>query len=256
MKLHYYLVMALAITLLAPQQASAHEPGSEEVVFVPRKFYFSNSFDGSLFTTAIDNGVFPLNGGTPTTLGTVRFTYFINTGFNLNYNFNNYIGLFTGLGVKNIGFIEKIKTLDSTIKRRTYNVGLPIGIKFGNVKRKNYGFIGGGVDIPFNFKEKGYVKRGDKDKFNEWFSDRTPSYMPYGFAGISLNPGIYIKVQYYPNNFLNPAFTETTTVNGNTVTSTPYALYDVSLLMFSIGLDIRYSQKMKIKHKEHHESMM
>lgn len=256
MKLHISLFFLLLAGLTLPKTTSAHEPGSDEVVFYPKKFYLSNSFDGMLFTTAFDRSAFNLNGGMPTTVGTLRFTYFFNTGFNVHYDFGDHVGIFSGAGIKNIGFIEKIKPLDSTVKRRVYTIGAPLGIKFGNLKRKNYGFIGGGVDFPFNYKEKGYVKRGDKDKFNEWFSDRTPAIMPYGFAGISFSPGIFVKVQYYPANFLNPSFSETQVFNGTNVTVKPYSLYDISLLMFSIGLDIRYSNKMKIKHKEHHEPMM
>ncbi|MCB0697660.1 MAG: hypothetical protein KDC07_09865 [Chitinophagaceae bacterium] len=256
MKLRHLLVLALMQTAIFPASAFAHQPGDDEIVFYPKKLYLSNSFDGTLITTAFDNGVLPLNGGIPTTIGTPRITWFLNTGFNLNYDFSSTVGIFTGLGIKNMGFIEKIKPLDSTVKRRVFAAGLPIGIKVGNLKRKTYGFIGGGVDVPLNYKEKGYIRRGAKDKLNEWFSDRTAAYMPYGFVGVSFAPGVYFKVQYYPNNFMNPDFVETDATLGAGIGAKPYSRYDVSMLMFSIGLDIRYSNKMKIKHKEHHETMM
>lgn len=253
MNFRHFLVMTIMLATVLPVASFAHQPGDDEIVFAPKKLYLSNSFDGALITTAFDNGLLPLNAGLPTTLGTPRFTWVLNTGFDVNYDFNSTIGIFTGLGLKNIGFIEKIKPLDSTIKRRVFALGLPIGIKIGNLKKKTYAFFGGGVDVPINYREKGFVKRGDKDKFNEWFSDRTAAYMPYGFVGVSTKPGIYLKVQYYPTNFMNPDYVETTTTP---LVVKPYSLYDVSILMFSIGLDIRYSNKMKIKHKEHHETMM
>lgn len=253
MKFRHFPVMAIMLATVLPVASFAHQPGDDEIVFAPKKLYLSNSFDGALITTAFDNGLLPLNAGLPTMLGTPRFTWILNTGFDLNYDFNGTIGIFTGLGLKNIGFIEKIKPLDSTIKRRVFTLGLPIGIKIGSLKKKTYAFFGGGVDVPVNYREKGFVKRGDKDKFNEWFSDRTAAYMPYGFVGVSTKPGIYFKVQYYPTNFMNPDFVEPTI---NPIVVKPYSLYDVSILMFSIGLDIRYSNKMKIKHKEHHETMM
>lgn len=246
-----FLLVLLQATIITSSFAQ-----NEEVVFRPKKIYFSNSFDGAIITTGIDKGLFPLNGGRATTVGTPRFTYFFNTGFNFNFDFNQHIGVFTGLGIKNIGFIEKITVSDSTIKRRVYTIGLPLGLRVGNIKKKTYAFIGGGVDIPFNYKEKRFVRRGNKEKFNEWFSDRTPSYMPYGFVGVSFKPGIYFKVQYYPNNFMNPNFTETITVNGVAVPSTPYIRHDIELLMFSIGFDIRYSNKMKIKKTESTEVQM
>lgn len=252
---HYFLLVLLNLGIISAP-SFAQESGTSEVVFVPRKLYFSNSFDGALITTAIHSGAFPLSLTMPTSVNTPRFSYFWNTGFNLNYDFSDHIGLFTGLGLKNIGFITKVKPLDSTIKRRVYALGLPVGIRVGNLRKKTYGFIGGGVDLPFNYKEKGFVRRGNKDKFNEWFSDRTAAYMPYAFAGVSFKPGIYFKVQYYPANFMNPDYTTTTNVSGTTVVTKPYAVYDIQLLMFSIGIDIRYTNRLKIQKKPHQETMM
>jgi len=255
MNFRRFFALALIQTVICSQVVSAHQPGDDEVVFTPKKLYLSNSYDGALFTAMFDNGPLPLNGGLPTSVNTVRFTWFLNTGFNLSYDFSSSVGIFTGLGLKNIGYIEKIKPLDSTIKRRVYTIGLPVGIKVGNLRRKTYGFLGGGVDVPFNYREKGYIKKGDKDKYNEWFSERTAAYMPYGFVGVSLNPGIYFKLQYYPGNFMNPDFVEDN-ANVGTVGTKPYTRHDLQMLMFSVGIDLRYSNKMKIKHKEHHETLM
>lgn len=256
MKLRKFIAPATLLMLMW-SAASAQNSADADVVFAPKKFYLSSSLDGALFTTAMHFGSFPLNAGVPTTVGTPRFTYYgINTGLNVNYDFNRTIGVFTGIGLKNIGFIEKIKPLDSTIKRRVWSIGAPIGVKVGNLRKKTYVFLGGGVDIPFNYKEKGFVRRGDKDKFNEWFSDRTAAFMPYGFVGVSFKPGLFFKVQLYPGNFMNPDYTESVTVGGVTVTNKPYSVYDIEILMFSLGFDIRYSNKMKIKKKEHPESMM
>ncbi len=215
-----------------------------------KQVYFGNNYEGALISTAIQNNSL----GNPS-LGTPRFTYFFHLGFNMHVDLSNTIGLYTGLGIKNIGFIEKTNSVnaltgvvrDSTIKRRVYTVGLPIGIKIGNMKRRNFAVVGGGIDLPFNYREKGFVKRGDKDKFNEWFSDRTARFMPYVFAGISVDPGIVFKVQYYPTNFMNPDYT---TQNSNLVIlpvalTRPYANYDVNLLLFSIGFDIHYKSNTK-----------
>lgn len=245
------LLILLQTTILSYTYA-----GDEEVVFIPKKIYLSNSFDGTLLSFGSDAGIFPLNNGIPTTVGTPRFTYFFNIGTHVNYDVNSTFGLFTGIGIKNLGFIEKITPLDSTVKRRVYSLGAPLGLRIGNIKKKTYGFVGGGVDMPFNYKEKGYVKRGNKDKFNEWFSDRVQPFMPYAFAGISFKPGVALKIQYYPNNFMNPVFTQTTVVNGVSTTSAPYAKYDIRLFMVAFSVDIRYTNKLKIKKKESKETMM
>lgn len=193
--------------------------------------YVSTGFDAYILSTAMLE-----KPGVSSQLTTPRFTGFFNAGFNLNYNFSNSVGFFTGLGIKNIGFIEKYNNPDSTVKRRVYALGIPLALKFGNMMKGNYFMIGGGVDFPFNYKEKGFVKRSDKTKFNEWFSQRTPPVMPYVFAGFRIRPGIALKLQYYPGNFLNPDYE--TTENGITVK--PYDGYKVNLMYASLAINIPY----------------
>jgi len=64
--------------------------------------------------------------------------------------------------------------------------------------------------------------------------------MPYVFAGVSLDPGIAFKVQYYPSNFMNTSFAEYPGTSALPVY--PYAGYNVNLIMLSIGFDIRYTK--------------
>jgi len=166
-----------------------------------------------------------------------RFTAFYRFGVNANYDFNKNFGLMAGVNIKNIGFIEK--NGEVTTKRRVYTAGIPLALKIGKVKQGHYFMLGGGVDFPFNFKEKSYVKRGDKDKFNEWFSDRTPAVMPYVFIGAHVHPCFAVKLQYYPSNFLNPDFSEAV----GSGFFKPYADYDVKLIMLTLGFDISYYPK-------------
>ena len=224
------LLFAAGIFSFSGAQAQDAELGPAK----PKKFYVGNSLDGAIFSTSIMEKT-----NAPYELTTLRFTYFFNFGFNFHYDVSKNFGLFTGLGVKNIGFIEKYNNPDSTVKRRVYTLGIPLGLKFGNLDDRFFGFIGGGVDFPFNYKEKGFRDRGDKEKFNEWFSDRTESVMPYVFAGISFAPGIYLKAQYYPTNMMNQSYSET--VNG--VVTYPYAQYErTELLLLSVGFDIHYNK--------------
>ncbi len=193
-----------------------------------RRFYTGTSLDGAIFSTAtIHNSGTSAAGNTADKMGTLRFTYAVNTGFTFNFNPGRHFGLYTGIDIKNIGFIEK-NAGGETVKRRTYTLGVPIGIKIGNMAdKKPYLFLGGGADAPFNYKEKSFSIRDQKTKMNEWFSMRTPAILPYVFAGIAINHGFTFKAQYYPNNFLNPDFT----TNG----VKPYAGYDVKLLLLSAG---------------------
>lgn len=234
MKLHKLLLAAASVAIFSQPFGSFAQQAASKSSSSIKTLYVGSTLDGSIFSTAVLTSP-----NSSQSLGTLRYSYFFNAGFNMHYNFSRKVGVFAGLNIKNIGFIEKIKTMDSTVKRRVYALGVPVGIKFGDLKRKNFGFIGGGIDLPFNYKEKGFVKRNDKDKFNEWFSDRVPAVMPYLFAGFSVDPGFTVKFQYYPGNFLNTDYSETIFTAGNiALVSKPYAGYKVNLFLMSVGMDI------------------
>lgn len=200
-------------------------------VLPTRKPYISTGMDGYILSTTLKQ-----KAGEDMTFSTPRFTAFFHLGSNINYDFNKNVGVFIGANIKNIGFIEKPNGTDSTIKRRVYTFGIPVALKLGNVKHGSYLMLGGGVDFPFNYKEKGFVQRNDKAKFNEWFSSRTPAAMPYAFIGAHLRPAFAFKLTYYPSNFMNPNFE---TSGGDK----PYSNYDVQLVTFTFGFDISYRPK-------------
>lgn len=256
MKLRYFLA-ALSITALFQSPVMAQETDDDTTdtdvtaPLPPKKFYVGNSLDAAIFSTSLLTS--PLSNNS---LSTLRFSYWFNFGFTFNYDPGKHFGLLSGVGIKNIGFIEKTTIGDSTIKRRVYAIGVPLGIKFGNLNKRNFGFIGGGLDVPFNYREKGFVKRGDKTKFNEWFSDRTNLLLPYVFAGFSINPGLTFKVQYYPGNFMNTSYTSTYNLNGIPLSYRPYRNYDVQLLMLCLGMDIHYNRTPKVKDLKNVKKMM
>ena len=156
-------------------------------------------------------------------IGPLRFSNVLNGGYHLHKDFSAHFGIFSGLHLKNIGFIEKIQ--DSTIKRRVYTLGIPFMVKVGNMKKGNF-IVGGGVDFPFHFKEKGFIKRNSKTKTNEWFSKRTQQVMPYAMVGYNFKIGMQFSLSFYPQNFLNPQFIDK-------VNQKPYTDYNVQLLLFS-----------------------
>ncbi len=244
MKIFFKSALLLTLSLLTlTNDVNAQEKDNtmDSVKLVRKKLYWSSGLDMMLFSTSQTEKILP----TSTGLTPLRFTYLLNFGFNLNYDLSKNVALFTGIGFKNIGFTEKFTANDSTVKRRVLAIGAPIGIKFGNIRKQKYGFIGAGGDVPFNYKEKGYIKRGNKDKFNEWFSDRTPLFMPYVFAGIAFTP-VTLKFQYYTGSFLNTSYTESVTVGGTTVNYTPYMNFvKNNIMMVSLGFDLRYSKKSK-----------
>lgn len=198
-----------------------------------KKLYISTGAEGFILSTTLQQ-----KSGEAINLSTPRFTGLVNIGLNLNYDFTKRVGVYAGLDIKNIGFIEKYDNPDSTVKRRVYTFGIPVALKLGDVKYGSYLLIGGGVDFPFNYREKGFKERGNKVKFNEWFSERTPRVMPYFFVGVHLRPLLAFKLQYYPLNFMsNYGYID---ANG---LHTPYDGYDVKLLMLTAGFDIPYYPK-------------
>lgn len=176
-----------------------------------------------------------------------RFTLFFNVGSNYNYDFNNHFGLFTGLNIKNIGLITKDDKDSVKLKRRVYTLGVPFGFKIGDLKRGTFFFFAGGsYDMAFNYKEKKFINGDKVDKFNEWFSDRTPILMPSLFAGIRISPGFGLKIQYYPNDFFNKDYKES--LVGGTVK--PYK--DVESKMFFATISYDFGG---VPHHHHHRGV-
>jgi hypothetical protein len=202
-----------------------------------QKFYVANSFDGAMFSTAFIQNTLPsvIGGSSTNSTGTLRFSWFFNAGFTFNFNLSRHIGAFTGIDLKNLGLIQK-GTDGYTYKQRTYNIGAPVGLKFGNMASKSaYLFLGGGLDVPINYKNKKFEIRSEKIKYNEWFSNATPALMPYVFAGFVLRRGLSFKMQYYPGNYLNPDYVH----NGIKIN----AGENVQLLYLSVGVSMKYGKK-------------
>lgn len=201
-----------------------------------RKFHWGNALDGMIFSAArIDPKMANQSQA-------VRLSLWFNVGFTYNYNFCNTFGMYTGLDMKNIGYITKTTVLGTgefTNKRRVYALGMPLGFRLGNMKKRDYFFAGGGLDLAFHYKEKQWLgSRSNKVKFSEWFSSRSETFLPYVFAGFAYR-GTTIRFQYYPGSFMNQDYT--TDMGG--VTVKPYSGQKVNLMLLSIGRDIRYSRK-------------
>ena len=251
------LLLVLFLSCLATDMASAKGPADDKSkkktakkhkkkkkkrTHTARIFYIGTGGDGAMFSTAFIHHAYPYQTTQlpSNTIGTVRFSGFINIGAQFNYNFSDLCGLYTGIDIKNIGF-DDYRYNDSTVKRRSYNVGIPLGFKIGNMNdKKGYGLIGGGIDKPINYKQKQYLVRSDKTiRFSEWFSNATPQFMPYVFIGGATHGAVF-KLQYYPGNFLNPGYRMS---NGY---QTNYG-YDVHVLVFSAGYWIPISRRHVIK---------
>jgi len=130
----------------------------------------------------------------------VRFSLFFHAGQFVHVDFGNTVGFFSGLGLRNIGFITEQN--DIRIKYRSYNLGIPLAFKIGSFSHNTFLFAGAEYEWMFHFKQK-VITGGEKTKYNKWFSNRTPAFIPSVFAGIQFPKGPQIKFRYYLDDFLN-----------------------------------------------------
>jgi hypothetical protein len=134
----------------------------------------------------------------------LRFTLFFHMGEYVHYDITDAVGLFSGLGIRNVGLItekDDIKT-----KYRTYNLGIPLALKVGSFKKNFFVFAGGEYEWMFTFKNKVFHDN-IKSKKVYWFSDRTPHFIPSVFAGMQLPMGFQLKFRYYLDNYLTERYT-------------------------------------------------
>ena len=138
----------------------------------------------------------------------MRFSAFFHIQSLFNVDFNRNAGFFTGVTVRNIGFIYDVPQTEIRKKYRTYNAGIPVGIKLGKMDG-GFFYAGYEVEFPLNYKEKTFKNEVKDDKFNVWFSDRVEPIAHGPFVGFQLPYGANIKFRYYLNNFFNKDYTET-----------------------------------------------
>lgn len=121
-----------------------------------------------------------------------------------NYDVSEVFGLFTGMAVRNVGFIyEDPYDIDNAkYKYRTYNFGIPIGVKIGKMN-KVFFFAGYEIEFPFVYKEKKFVNESRENKDVIWFSDKVETFQQSVMVGVQLPYGATLKFKYYLTNFHN-----------------------------------------------------
>jgi len=190
------------------------------------KQYFASSSETILSAGILGNVVVKNTAtgvtSTVTTEVIPRFSAFIHLGGQFHFNFSNGFGIYTGLSLRNTGFINRFS--DSVkVKQRVYSVGIPVAIKLGNMGKKSYLAIGAEAEFFFNYKQKTFFgsDRGEKvEKFNEWFSNRTELFNPSVFLELTFGKSNYIRLKYYLNNFLVSNM-QNYTINGVTYSFVP-----------------------------------
>jgi hypothetical protein len=168
---------------------------------------------------------------------TIRWSPVFNLQSMLNHDISSNFGLFSGIAIRNVGYIYDNFNLnrnaglegDNIVKKkfRSYNVGIPVGIKIGDLD-KLFFYGGYEVELPVLYKEKTF-DGGDKiSKITGWFSDRENLFQHGFLVGIQFPHGLNLKFKYYLSEFHNQNFTES---NGNK----PYAGLDSHIFYFSLS---------------------
>lgn len=166
----------------------------------------------------------------------LRFSGFLNYQSQFHYNFSKRMGIYTGLGIRNVGFINRLN--DSIkIKQRVYAAGIPLALKLGDLEKSAYLAIGGEMELFFNYKQKTFYS-DTKSKFDEWFSDRTELFNPSVFLEVKGKRGNYIRFKYYIKDFLKDD-KQTVTVNNVVNTFRPL---ESKLFYISIGSTLKYKE--------------
>lgn len=171
-----------------------------------------------------------------------RFTMFFHAQWLAHFDQGENVGFFTGLSLRNVGFIYEENEANRK-KFRTYNLGVPVGIKIGDMDNF-YVFGGYELELPFNYKEKTFVNDEKVDKFNVWFSRRTPTFYHTLFAGIRFPRGMSLKFKYYMTPFFNKNYT---LADG----TQPYQSFEVNTFHISISSMITKRKKVVLGQRDH-----
>jgi len=155
-----------------------------------------------------------------------------------NYDLNKNIGFIFGLGLRNVGFIYDEPGNNTKKKFRNYNIGIPVGIKLGNLNKV---FIYGGYEIefPIHYKEKTFIDE-KKEKFSVWFSKRVPTYYHTAFIGVQFPYGLSLKFKYYISEFFNQNYIESDGTQ-------PYKGFEANVFYFSLSTSLFRNDKVFYK---------
>jgi hypothetical protein len=185
------------------------------------------------FANISDNGT---SGGS-----VLRWAPVINLQGTFNSDFNQNLGVFTGLAVRNVGYIYDnyhVRNTDGTFgeeykkKFRSYNIAVPVGIKFGDLDNIFF-YAGYEVELPFLYKEKTF-DQGDKiDKITGWFSNRQEMFQHGIIAGVQFPYDFTLKFKYYFSEFHNQDFTDS---EGKK----PYSGLESHVMYFSLGYNFSW----------------
>ncbi len=152
------------------------------------------------FTSMMDTYTFSWASIKSSGLSNLRFTTFINTGIHANVNLKKNTAFYTGLELRNLGYADVINNTKYRYSG-TY-LGVPLGVRIGDLKSKTNLIAGTGFDLPLYYKAKYWEIGNKRNKIKERTSPNNilRPFNPYLFVGYQMK-GIGVKFQYYPQSF-------------------------------------------------------
>lgn len=180
---------------LSGMGASAQTSSGDLPDLKPKKVTLSSGVEGSLLQFAnVTVGGFNYK--------TIpRYTYFFNSGIDIDFHITPMFVPYTGFQLKNIGIITQSN--DSVkFKERVYTIGAPVGIKLFSKNKKFMFKVGGDIALALNYKVKYFLHDKKMSKMNEFFSNKASLLFSSAFAGIYYN-GFSLTGNYYLTNFYN-----------------------------------------------------
>jgi hypothetical protein len=167
-------------------------------------------------------------------------------------DFGKSFGIFAGLGMRNVGFIASYPDSGNNerTRYRTYNLGVPVGFKIGNVgdDSPKYFYAGGEAELPFHYKEKQFVDGNKENKISAWLTERTPLFAFSVFAGFTFNNGASLKAKYYLTNFFNKDYKQYADgPNGDRIEIKPFGDITANVFYFAFTFDPFRSMRKQIQ---------
>ena len=208
MRTYLFTILSVAVLITGyAQEKKVYTTTSGEVIFSFANISLNGDEEGSI----------------------LRFSPVFNTQNWVNIDKSDHFGIFTGLSVRNVGVIYDRDPV-TRVKARTYNLGIPIGIKLGNLSDK-FLFAGYELEFPINYKEKIFNDGSKDEKRSIWFSDRTKTLNHSVMAGIQLPYGATLKFKYYLTNFYNKNYKAGDGTK-------PYADTDINVFYISLSFGL------------------
>jgi hypothetical protein len=219
-KIKIYSLSAVLFLLGAFSNLNAQEQST-------KKLYSSTSFE-IIFSLA------NVDADTMSVKNIVRFAPVFNFQWVLNYDLSKNFGVFSGTNIRNLGLIREIENTSPVkkYKHRVYTLGVPIGLKLGNLENGMFLYGGYEIEWAWNYKQKEF-ENGDKIKKDiYWNPKQVNQWQQSVFVGVNFPYGMNIKFKYYLDNLLKQDYVS---YDANGVTSMPYAGQNSQIFYFSLN---------------------